>query len=65
LGNRKNCAREKITARWADLRHEYRLRQAGLRLRFAELAGSRTVDEEKVQEITSLLLHWMVAGKSA
>jgi hypothetical protein len=49
----------------ADLLHEYRLRQAGLRLRFAELAGSRTVDEEKVQEITSLLLRWVVAGKSA
>jgi methylase of polypeptide subunit release factors len=64
-GARGNVRLPTTEAATVELLHEYRLRQASLQLRFAELARSRTADEEKVHEITNLLSHWLVLGKPA
>jgi methylase of polypeptide subunit release factors len=48
-----------------DLLHEVKARVASLTAKASELARSRTGDERKALDVSRLLVHWMIRGKTS
>jgi hypothetical protein len=48
-----------------DSLHEVKARVASLTAKASELARSRTGDERKALDLSRLLVHWMIRGKTS